>query len=278
MNSRLKSLLKALRLYYPLQGAYRATIFSVTKMRWMRQYAPYRGRGFCCNFCGALYERFVPEYPPPAIASGLRTNHVIAGYGENAYCPRCGSKNRERLVRAVIEDRLDFRDRRILHLSPERQLYRWLATRADVTTADLEPGLYRTVDRSVRQADATRLGFADASFDIVIANHVLEHIPDDAAAMKEFRRVLRPRGAAILQVPFSPTLPATLEDSRVTDPLERESMFGQRDHVRVYALTDYVKRLSAAGFRVQVLTPGELAVYRDFAIQEDEVVFLAWKP
>jgi SAM-dependent methyltransferase len=142
---------------------------------------------------------------------------------------------------------------------------------------DLEPGYYRSTDKGVRYADATALDFGDNSFDLVVANHVLEHIGDDRAAMAEMFRVLKPRGLAILQVPYSLTLSRSLEDASVTGPHERARRFGQRDHVRIYALGDYLGRLEAVGFRVQLVSPDELARFSEFAIQPTESVIIGWK-
>jgi SAM-dependent methyltransferase len=95
-----------------------------------------------------------------------------------------------------------------------------------------------------------RLPFRDGAFDALLCHHVLEHVPDDRAAMRELRRVLRPGGWAILQSPIRSRLEATLEDPAVTDPRERERLFGQRDHLRQYG-RDYADRLRAAGFEVR---------------------------
>jgi ubiquinone/menaquinone biosynthesis C-methylase UbiE len=86
----------------------------------------------------------------------------------------------------------------------------------------------------------------------VVCNHVLEHVPDDRAAMGELRRVLSPHGWAILQSPLDPRRAVTFEDFSVQDPAERERVFGQFDHVRVYG-RDYVDRLATAGFRVEAV-------------------------
>ena len=89
-----------------------------------------------------------------------------------------------------------------------------------------------------------------SSSDAIICNHVLEHIPDDRKAMKELRRVLKPGGWGILQVPISYVLAATHEDPSIVTTEAREQAFGQYDHVRIYA-KDYVDRLVGAGFKVE---------------------------
>jgi SAM-dependent methyltransferase len=278
MDPRIKSLLQKLDLYHPLQSSYRASRTWFKNQFYKIRYQRYKGAGFTCNFCSASYRRFVPEYPGADIAPALAINHVIAGYGENVYCPQCLSKNRERLLKAVIQKHLKLNaGTNILHFSPEKNLYRWLSSIARITTADTAPRFYSNIDPQIRQADATCLEFPDNSFDLLIANHILEHIPDDEMAMQEMHRVLTPNGAAILQVPYSETLPVTIEDRTINDPKKQAALFGQRDHVRIYALSGYVRRLEAAGFTVHLLTPDDLAEFRAFATQPTESVFLCYK-
>ena len=95
--------------------------------------------------------------------------------------------------------------------------------------------------------------------------------------MKEILRVLKPGGVAILQVPYSETLPHTIEEPFIADPAQQAACFGQRDHVRIYALNDYTARLKKSGFRVQLLTPEILTPFRIHAIQEQETVILGHK-
>ena len=280
MKEYLKSLLKKFRLYHPLQSTYREGL------RWMRiqylriAYSPYTTKKppfFQCNFCGASYRKFVPEYPGPGIAPAINDNHVIAGFGDNVYCPRCLSRNRERLLRAVLGTHMSIAGKQVLHFSPEKHLYKFITAAAAVTTVDLTPGFYRNIDSSVCYADATNLPFANNSFDILIANHVLEHIPEDEKAMKEMYRVLCNNGVAILQVPYSETLPTTIEEPFINDPARQAALYGQKDHVRIYSKTDYIQRLRHAGFNVTPLSPETLAPFRIYAIQENECVFLCHK-
>lgn len=277
MHQRLKSLLQAVNLYHPLQTAYRSTRSFWSRQYYRLTYAKYRGKGFVCNFCNTAYEKFIPEYPTPDIENAIYTNNVIAGFGENVICPHCASKNRERLILDVTHTHIDIASKKILHFSPEPHLSRYLRQTASVTSVDIAPGFYRHIDKAVTYADATRLTFNDNSFDVAIANHILEHIPEDLAAMKEIYRVLKPGGLAILQVPYSETIPHTLEQPSIADPVRQAARFGQRDHVRIYALNDYTARLKKAGFRVQLLTPDILAPFRIHAIQEQETVILGHK-
>jgi SAM-dependent methyltransferase len=99
------------------------------------------------------------------------------------------------------------------------------------------------------EMDVTSIQYPDDCFDVIYCSHVLEHVPDDRAAIRELYRVLKPGGWAILQVPISAD--ATFEDPTVTDPDARERLFGQDDHVRRYG-PDYADRLAAAGFLVSV--------------------------
>jgi SAM-dependent methyltransferase len=284
MKEHLKSFLKTLHLYHPLQSAYRSGLSYIRNQYFKRTYARYKVIGqppssdfFECNFCGARYNKFVPEYPAPDIATAINKNSVIAGFGENVYCPNCGSKNRERLIKAILQTYTTIEGKKILHFSPEKHLYNFIKRSAPVTTADITPSFYRNIDKNILQADATNLPFGDGAFDLLIANHILEHIPEDQAAMKEMYRVLNDKGLAILQVPYSETLDTTLEEPDIKDPIRQAAQYGQKDHVRIYAKNDYIQRLRKAGFHVNVLTPERLAPFRIHAIQENESVFLCSK-
>jgi SAM-dependent methyltransferase len=105
--------------------------------------------------------------------------------------------------------------------------------------------------------DIMNIEFPDETFDFIYCSHVLEHVEDDRKAMREFRRVLKKDGIAVLLVPIMQ--PArTYEDATITDPRARARAFGQRDHVRVYG-PDYVERLEDAGFAVDVVRVDDLA-------------------
>lgn len=114
---------------------------------------------------------------------------------------------------------------------------------------------YLTADLLSRDAmirmDIKDISFPDNAFDAIICNHVLKHIIDDRKAMGQLRRVLKPGGWTILQVPMSLSLDEIYEDFSITTGKGREEAFLQDDYVRIYA-KDYVTRLEQAGFKVNV--------------------------
>ena len=130
----------------------------------------------------------------------------------------------------------------------------------------------------VQKQDATQFSFANNHFDLVIANHILEHIPDDRKAMKEIYRVMKPGAMAILQVPYSETMQSTIEDPSINDAAKQSALYGQKDHVRIYLLNDYVERLRKTGFIVEVLSNDQLEKYLKFAIQPGEKLLKIFKP
>ena len=218
---------------------------SITLPKALRR-AVHRGSRYVCPFCTSTVKAMKPfgfEFPV------LKDKHVIGGgLRDNCLCPICGSVDRERLLLLFLRQRTSLfsHPTRLLHFAPEPQLRAEIARHRNVeyTTADLNRD-----DVSAR-VDITDIRFPDASFDAIICNHVLEHIPDDLKAMKELRRVLKPGGWGILQVPISYLLKETYEDPSIVTTEAREQAFGQYDHVRIYA-RDYADRLSSAGFRVE---------------------------
>lgn len=145
------------------------------------------------------------------------------------------------------------RRRRVLHFGPEPPLKRiFRRAAAAYCTADL----YGTgVDANLDISEMSTV--ADASFDLIIACDVLEHVVHDRDAMREIRRVLAPGGSAILTVPQCRAHRLTFEPTGVEDPRERERLFGQADHVRVYGW-DFSAKLEEAGFQVQHRSAADL--------------------
>lgn len=179
----------------------------------------------------------------------------------DARCPVCHSLERHRLVWTFFEKRTDLLDespKRMLHVAPEPGIEGKLKrVRAlEYITADLSN------DRALVRMDITDIQYPDESFDVIYNSHVLEHIPDDRTAIRELNRVLKRDGWAVFIVPI--TADETFEDPSVTNPAERQRLFGQHDHVRRYG-PDFKKRLEQANFKVECFTAADLLDARSIA-------------
>ena len=162
----------------------------------------------------------------------------------------------------------------VLHIAPEPCFLKpfELMHGKKYITADMESPLAKV------KMDIHQIPFGDNTFDVVLCNHVLEHVADDLKAMTEIKRVLKPGGWAILQVPFfSPIPDQTEEDKSANTPKAREQLFGQDDHVRKYG-RDYPQRIEKAGLLAK---PDDYASKLDsaqkFGISPGEIIYKAVK-
>jgi len=191
----------------------------------------YTGKKVYCPICDRGYRRFL-------------------SVGSERVCPGCGSCRRHRLLLLYLQrETCVFRDpSSVLHVGTSLTLTRYFSGWPNLAyvSADLNETY---VDVNV---DLRDLPFPSESFDFVICFHVLEHVEEDLRSMGELYRVLRPGGLALIQVPLDPARGETYEDPSVRSPSERERLFGQQDHVRVYG-RDFPLRLASAGFRVEYL-------------------------
>lgn len=193
-------------------------------------------------------------------------------------CHSCGSIDRERLVYIYLREVLKVYENKnlsILHMAPEVNIAERLrkAGFENYVCGDLFTEGYSYPDY-VQNMNVLNIPFEEGVFDLVICNHLLEHVPNDRDAMRELYRVLKPNGKAILLVPFSLNSKETFEDASVTNAKDRETTFGQFDHVRIYG-NDYVDRLAEVGFKVE-----RLNISKDFAkfgLNEKEDLFIGVK-
>lgn len=222
-----------------------------------------RGEGHVCPICETELRTFLP------FGVGLKLRR-------GALCPSCRSLERHRLLWLCVSERIERERPRLLHVAPEPCFVPRLRT--------LLGERYVTLDLHATGVDVRatleELPFAEARFDAVIANHVLEHVADDRRALAEVRRALVPGGWASLQVPIARDHAETREDPSVQSARERRRRFGQHDHVRWYG-TDYPERLRAAGFEVDASSVRERfspeAVER-YGLDPDEVWYEARRP
>lgn len=198
-------------------------------------YKVFKGNNFYDPIDGRSYRKFLPY-----------------GYGKqraNALSPGTLSLERHRQMWLYLQNETNFFSEKlkVLHIAPEQEFLRKFKKMGnlDYTSADLFSPIVDV------KADILDLPFEDNSFDVIICNHVLEHIIDDKKAMSELYRVMKPKGWGIIQVPMKNSLERTYEDFTITDPKERQKHFGQYDHVRWYGM-DYFDRLNDVGFETEI--------------------------
>ncbi|WP_460217975.1 class I SAM-dependent methyltransferase [Psychroserpens sp. MEBiC05023] len=194
------------------------------------------------------------RYTDPIDGKSFRS-FLPYGYGNqrnNVLSPSTLSLERHRLLWLYLKQETNFfstesstETKKVLHFAPEQCFLKRFKElkHFDYTTTDLESPIADV------KADICNLPFTDNTYDIILCNHVLEHIPDDTKAMQELYRVLKPGGFGIFQIPQDLTRANTYEDDTITDRKERAKIFGQYDHVRIYG-RDYFDKLRHIGFTV----------------------------
>lgn len=194
-------------------------------------------------------------------------------------CTHCGASDRERIyalwIDQQIEKKLFTKSTRAIHFAPEAALSGKLKGLAlfNYKTADL---LMEDVDYKVDMMD---MPFDDESFDFFICSHVLEHVDSDDQAIKELYRIIKPGGCGILMAPIIVGLEKTVEDPSVKDEAGRWKLYGQNDHVRLYAHDDYVNKIRSHGFRVEELGESYFGeeVFRTLGLTPTSILYVVNK-
>ena len=195
-----------------------------------------KGDTFTDPIDGKSFKTFLPY------GYGMQRNNVLS--------PSTLSLERHRLLWLYLQNETNFfsANLKVLHFAPEQAFYKRFRKlkNLDYTTTDLNSPLADI------KADICHLPFDDNSYDVILCNHVLEHIPDDTKAMHELYRVMKPGGWGIFQIPQDNSRETTFEDDSITDKKERAEIFGQYDHVRIYG-RDYFDKLRSIGFKVEAV-------------------------
>ncbi len=245
----------------------------------------YRGSEFECPVCDTRLNRFKPifkSFPRKLEESGfvypLESFETLnlAAYS----CPACDASDRERLYALYLRERLAALDPgrryRFIDFAPSFALSRLLRTmdRIEYRTADyFRPNVDDRVDISNMPL------YADNSVDMFLCSHILEHVPDDRAAMRELLRILQPGGFGIVMVPLIVGVTQTHEDPALNTPAQRWHHYAQDDHLRLYGTQDFVARLAAAGFVVRRLDCAHFGadVFARAGIADNSVLYVVEK-
>lgn len=228
------------------------------KMRllWQRQQAGrYRGKGLVCNCCEGEFVAFKPFGKPKR---------------ENASCPYCGSLERTRFLKLFFGEQEVKSGSKLIHFAPEEGLKKVFQQRTDLDyiDADINPVLASTV------LDLEDIALDSSSVDWVICSHVLAHVGNEAKALAELHRILKPGGRALLLTTIFPEHSTTLE-------LAQPARTHWNDPVFRYHGTDFPDQLRKAGFKVNIVQCSDFTdadTIRRFSLRPEELIFECTKP
>lgn len=255
----------------------------VTGCEWIFGARLSKRRSTFCSVCGNREVEFLPLpefYIDNARLHGFEHTGNAEMLSLDAYtCSYCGASDRERIYALWIDQQFKksffSESMRVIHFAPEAALSEKLKKLGflDYKTADLQMG---DVDYKV---DMMNMPFDDESFDFFICSHVLEHVESDDQAIKELYRITRPGGCGILVAPIILGLESTLEDPSVTDDAGRWRLYGQNDHLRLYAHDDYVKKIRSHGFQVDELGENYFGqeVFRSLGLTSTSTLYVVIK-
>ncbi|MBE7072902.1 MAG: methyltransferase domain-containing protein [Ruminococcaceae bacterium] len=200
-----------------------------------------------CSCCGLRFKKFKqgdhyerPDFYDLSLFSGQR---------QDIACPYCGSLPRHRILAAWCNENIDLiRSKDILYFAPEKSMTIWMDSNGiKFKTADLyDP----EADLNI---DIQKTGLESESFDVIICNHVLEHVSDVMTALNEMKRILRSGGLFICSFPVSPDVELVLEDPSAVTGQDRRRVYGQSDHVRLFGMKADTF-MKDAGFDVTVIS------------------------
>jgi SAM-dependent methyltransferase len=191
------------------------------------------------------------------------------------WCPCCDSRPRHRLLKLWMDREMVLpaqetgKRARVLHFAAEPWVRGWFEERgAEYVTADIN-------EKFELQLDITAMDLPDASFDLVMTNHVLEHV-DDAKALAEMFRILKPGGQAVITVPMIEGWDVTHEDPALKTEAELRLHYGDPTHLRFYG-RDVRDRIRAPGFELHEFVAVEPDV-STHALHRGERIFVGLKP
>lgn len=210
-----------------------------------------------CSICNAQVAAWKPHPYIEQRSEFMKLMQTVGSDMSVYQCPNCGCTDRDRhlwLYFQALGLPAALRGARLLHLAPERHLEAAFGAcgPSEYVRGDLFPS--RPDHQKVNAED---MQFADGAFDIIVCNHVLEHVQSPQRALAEFYRCLKPRGLLVAQTPYSPLLKKTFELKEFPGEEFAKLFYGQADHVRLFA-DDIVALFHDAGFQGELMSHASL--------------------
>ncbi len=222
------------------------------------------GSKYTCPCCGWKVREFANR------GSSFRVRHL-------SYCPRCDSKARHRRDWLYLKEETNLFSEhiRLLHVSPKYCFSRHFTKMPNLEYIGVDLDNRRNIDIKM---DVAATPIQSNTFDAIICIHVLEHVKDDRKAMREFFRVLKPGGWALISSPIRLDQ-KTVEDPTITSREERKRVFGERSHYRYYGY-DMFERLEESGFKVRLDLGQDVdqKTQEIYGLRDDENIFFCSKP
>ena len=223
----------------------------------------YYGNKYTCNCCNKSFRKFLPKGNVPR---------------ENARCPNCGSLERTRVLHFYLKNETAIFNQqlKVLHFAPEACLFRILS-KLDIEyiDGDINPA------NATYVIDITNIHYPENHFDLIICSHVLGHVPDEAKAISELKRVLKPGCNALIITLIDPDALKTFEDKTIVSEKERLMSYGEPDLCRLHG-RDFAERLQNQGFEVACIDytqklPQELVERHRLGDARRELIFKCTK-
>lgn len=234
-----------------LKKVYR--LFIKRPFKKMNDFLNKKGNKRKCYVCQNTFNHFTKyKNGSSDIPEFLKQLKMVGSDVDNFGCIYCGAHDRERHLFMFFDKLLlwdNIKKSKILHFAPEKNLSTKITALNpyEYTKADLNPK-----DESIKNIDATKIPYSNDTFDLIICNHVLEHIPDYLVAIREIYRILKPNGIAILQTPYSKLLSRNFEDDNINTDEQRLFFYGQKDHFRIFSEKHFFNDLEKTGFILRV--------------------------
>lgn len=177
-------------------------------------------------------------------------------------CPNCDSRSRHRGLYTLLEQHIRKQEANLLFFAPEHILLEFLKDKKkniSVKTTD-----YFSVDVDFPKEDIQNLSFPNKSFDYILCNHVIEHVPQDHLAFSELSRILRHNGKAIITIPGDYHLKKTVEFKK-TD---------RNGHFRHYGL-DVIDKMKQYFDKVEVIDMSTVSK-PEYGVRNQDMAFICY--